>query len=125
MKAIKSETKEIKKLQIRLIESNMVITESNIMETSYSVRFKKYQKGFSNLKSYIVALDKNLNVLEILENGCSIEDQEAFFQRNSFFFAGESNKYGALCGIPERVTDIELVIENPNEYSSSIFFIKS
>lgn len=116
------------KWQIHKIQSDEVITEENLTDKSYSIRFKGVQNRFSNLSDYIVALDDAHHIVEVLERGCSREEQEAFFSNNSLFYVGKSNKYGCLSGIsyPEYIADKigEFVYDEPNGIAEAFFFEK-
>lgn len=103
--------------KIQKVHSDEVISEENLTDKSFSIRFKGIQEHFSNLSNYIVALDKDYRVVEVLEKGCSREEQEAFFRKNTLCYVGEANKYGFLCGIsyPDYVADKMGKIEIINE----------
>lgn len=121
MNTISCENMEYKK-----IECDEVITEENLTDKSRSIRFGGIQEGFSNLTGYIVALDDTHRIVEVLESGCSSEDQEAFLRNNVLFYVGESNKYGCLCGISypghvaDKVGDFEDV--EPDGMAEAFFF---
>ena len=115
----------MKTLTYEKIKSEEFITEDNLNEKSISIRFGGTQKHFSNLISYIVALDEDHSIIAILEKGCSLEAQEAFFNEHTLFYIGEANKYGELCGIsyPDYVADkIEFKEKNPDGIAEACFF---
>lgn len=115
------------KLVINLIDKENGIGEENLTSSSISVRFGTAQTHFSNLQSYIAVVDKENNVIEILERGCTPKEQENFFIRNKdgLFYVGKANKYGSLTDISfiDYVADSIRYSElNPREYVCATFF---